>query len=128
MNTLDRAIIPWGDSGVNYLRHLRGGIAAQCGAWIAAVARFGSRQRRAAENPKAAPGPDELRQQAARCRQILEKSLIAFYLPGCVDEANGGYYEGLRDGKFAPIGEKFLTLQARQLWFFSVLAAEGYEP
>ncbi len=74
-----------------------------------------------------APTRDELQQQARRCRQILKTSLVDFYLPACVDRTNGGYLESLRDGKFAPTGEKFLTLQGRQLWFFSTLAREGIE-
>jgi cellobiose epimerase len=73
------------------------------------------------------PSRSELLQQAERCRKILRRSLIEFYLPSCVDEKNGGYLESLRDGKFVPTGEKFLTLQARQLWFFSTLAIEGYD-
>jgi mannobiose 2-epimerase len=62
--------------------------------------------------------------QAARCRRILQDSIVKFYLPHCVDETNGGYLESLRDGKFTPTGEKFLTLQGRQLWFFSTLVQE----
>src|SRR5436309_6994793 len=63
--------------------------------------------------------------QAARCRRILQDSIVTFYLPNCVHKANGGYLESLRGGKFAPTGEKFLTMQGRQLWFFSTLAREG---
>ena len=44
-----------------------------------------------------------------------------------VDQTNGGYLESLHDGKFTPSGEKFLTLQGRQLWFFSTLARAGIE-
>src|SRR5581483_3861785 len=65
--------------------------------------------------------------QAARCRRLLQSSIVDFYLPWCVDKANGGYLESLRDGRFAATGEKFLTLQGRQLWFFSTLAREGIE-
>lgn len=81
-----------------------------------------------AEGALVAPASrQQLLDQAERCRRILRTSLIDFYLPACVDVTNGGYLESLRNGKFAPTGEKFLTLQARQLWFFSVLASEGYE-
>jgi mannobiose 2-epimerase len=73
------------------------------------------------------PPPEVLREQAKRCRHILKTSIVDFYLPACVDEANGGYLESLRDGKFAATGEKFLTMQGRQLWFFSTLAREGLE-
>ena len=73
------------------------------------------------------PNREQFLDQAERCRRILQTSLIDFYLPACVDQKNGGYLESLRGGKFAPTGEKFLTLQARQLWFFSTLALEGYE-
>jgi mannobiose 2-epimerase len=78
--------------------------------------------------PPREPVPrDALLQQARRCRHILKTSLVDFYLPACLDREHGGYLEALRDGQFAPTGEKFLTLQARQLWFFSTLAREGIE-
>jgi mannobiose 2-epimerase len=69
------------------------------------------------------PARTDLQAQARRCRKILKASIIDFYLPGCVDRTNGSYLESLQGDKFAPTGEKFLTLQARQLWFFSTLAA-----
>jgi mannobiose 2-epimerase len=75
----------------------------------------------------AAPARDDLLRQVERCRRILKTSIVDFYLPACVDQSNGGYLESLRDGKFAPTGEKFLTMQARQLWFFSTLAGAGIE-
>ncbi len=60
---------------------------------------------------------------ARRCRKLLEESIVDFYLPDCVDSRHGGYLEVLDDeGKFSGQSEKFLTLQARQLWFFSRLA------
>ncbi len=70
---------------------------------------------------------DAMLKQAQRCRELLKTSVIDFYLPACLDSVNGGYLESLRDGKFAPTGEKFLTLQGRQLWFFSTLARERIE-
>jgi mannobiose 2-epimerase len=79
---------------------------------------------RAADEP---PAREVLLEQARRCRHILKSSLVDFYLPAAVDRANGGYFESLRDGKLAPSGEKFLTMQGRQLWFFSTLAREGIE-
>ena len=89
-----------------------------------AVALLGIAPRLAADS---LPQSEELVQQARRCRQILKTSLVDFYLPACVDQQNGGYFESLRDGKFAPTGEKFLTMQGRQLWFFSTLAHEKIE-
>ncbi len=78
-----------------------------------------------AANP---PSPSRLLAQAAQCRAILKSSLIDFYLPHCLDPANGGYMENLDDaGRFKLTGEKFLTLQARHVWFFSALAVEGIE-
>ncbi len=68
-----------------------------------------------------------LREQAARCRSILKRSIVDFYLPANVDIERGGYYEFSRDRAFVPGGEKFLVMQSRQLWFFSKLAAEGIE-
>jgi mannobiose 2-epimerase len=67
----------------------------------------------------------ELRHQAQRCRRLLDSSVIKFYLPACIDTTNGGYLENWREGKFIPTGEKFLTQQARNLWFFSTLVQEG---
>src|SRR6476660_9256972 len=40
--------------------------------------------------PAAEPARDELTRQAQRCRQLLKTSLVDFYLPACVDRANGG--------------------------------------
>jgi cellobiose epimerase len=90
----------------------------------AAVAPNAAAGPRAADEP---PAREAILEQARRCRGILKTSLVDFYLPAAVDRDNGGYFESLRDGKFAPTGEKFLTLQARQLWFFSTLAREGLE-
>ncbi|MCX6991084.1 MAG: AGE family epimerase/isomerase [Chlamydiae bacterium] len=67
-----------------------------------------------------------LLEDASRCRRILKTSLSDFYLPKAVDRA-GGYIENWRDGRFVLSGEKFLVMQARQLWFFSTLAIEGIE-
>ena len=65
------------------------------------------------------------RQLARVCRQLLEESLLDFYLPDCLDQKHGGYYEILNEaGQFVE-SEKFLTLQARQVWFFSTLAIEN---
>lgn len=62
---------------------------------------------------------------AAKCREILNGSLIDFYLPNSIDKKFGGYLEVLdAEGRFAE-SEKFLTLQARQVWFFSALANAG---
>lgn len=60
-----------------------------------------------------------------RCDMILRKNLVDFYLPGCIDSQHGGYFESLQSNRFAATGEKFVTLQARQLWFFSTLASES---
>jgi mannobiose 2-epimerase len=74
------------------------------------------------------PTPAQLQAQALRCRNILQNSLVKFYLPGSVDSINGGYMESLdANGVFTFTGEKFLVLQARQLWFFSTLASEKYD-
>jgi cellobiose epimerase len=69
----------------------------------------------------------ELERQAERCRRLLRESVVDFYLPGCIDKENGGYFEAMRDGQFTHSGEKFLTLQARHVWLFSTLAAAGIE-
>lgn len=59
---------------------------------------------------------------ADRCRELFESSVVDFYLPDCLDTDYGGYLEELdSEGRFTG-NEKFLTLQARQLWFFSTLA------
>ena len=76
----------------------------------------------------AAPGSQELKRQAQQCRDLLKTSLVDFYLPNSIDTKNGGFMESLNtNGNFTLTGEKFLTLQARQVWFFSALAREGIE-
>ncbi len=73
------------------------------------------------------PTPQELQRQAKRCRDLLKRSVYDFYQPKCLDLADGGYLEDWKDGQFVRRGEKFLTLQARQLWFFSTMATENIE-
>ncbi|GAB5402366.1 MAG: cellobiose 2-epimerase [Aureliella sp.] len=68
---------------------------------------------------------DSVVKQAEQCREILINSLVDFYLPHSVDKEFGGYLEVLdANGNFTG-GEKFLTLQARQVWFCSTLARSG---
>jgi cellobiose epimerase len=71
---------------------------------------------------------DDLRPLAVRCRRLLDTSVTKFFLPACVDTTHGGYLENWKDGKFVTNGEKFLTQQARTLWFFSTLVREKIEP
>jgi cellobiose epimerase len=75
----------------------------------------------------ALPTSIDLQRDAERCRRILSESLIGFYLPDSLDLKHGGYKESLKDNQFILTGEKFLTHQARQIWFFSTLAREGHE-
>lgn len=74
-----------------------------------------------------APTVAEARRQAARCRELLRRTVFDFYYPGSLDRVNGGYLEDWKGGRFVVRGEKFLTLQARQLWFFSTMAARQIE-
>jgi len=39
--------------------------------------------------PKGSPSREPMLSQARRCREIFKSSLIDFYLPACVDQANG---------------------------------------
>lgn len=65
---------------------------------------------------------------AGQCDQLLEKSVIDFYMPNSIDNKNLGFHEAIDEtGKFVP-GNKFLVLQARQTWFFSHLAVNQTEP
>jgi mannobiose 2-epimerase len=62
---------------------------------------------------------------AGKALGLLHSSVIDFYFPDSVDEQYGGYHQDLDEtGKFRP-GSKFLTFQARQLWFTSHMAANG---
>ena len=71
---------------------------------------------------------DDDSKAADRCHRLLESSVIDFYLPHCIDQEHGGYLEVIDgNGKFVG-SEKFLTLQARQLWFFSTLAVADIRP
>ncbi len=75
----------------------------------------------------APPGTADFQRQASRCRDLLRRTVFDFYYPGCLDTVHAGYLEDWKDGKFVVRGEKFLTLQARQLWFFSTMATENFE-
>ena len=71
-----------------------------------------------------APASDALARQAQQCRELLESSVLDFYLPGSIDKTHGGYLEHLdSEGRFTGHRGKFLVLQARQMWLFSTLAA-----
>jgi mannobiose 2-epimerase len=70
-------------------------------------------------------GADEFTSQAARCRKNLGENIVDFFLPACLDTVNGGYMEIEKDGKFLPAGEKFVLLQARHVWSFSLVAQQG---
>ncbi len=60
---------------------------------------------------------------AQKCDDLLQESIVDFYLPHCVDPKNGGYFESIdSEGKFCESEYKFLTLQTRQMWFFCELA------
>lgn len=59
---------------------------------------------------------------ADRCRELCETSVVDFYLPHCIDKQSGGYLEVLDETGQFTASDKFLTLQARQMWFFSTLA------
>jgi len=72
------------------------------------------------------PPRTELMSQSARCRDILRANIFDFYIK-CLDQTNGGYLEAMQTNTFIATGEKFLTLQARQLWFFSTIVNEGHD-
>ncbi|TWT76214.1 Cellobiose 2-epimerase [Planctomycetes bacterium CA13] len=60
--------------------------------------------------------------RSKQCRDILQTSITHFYLPDCIDADFGGYLEVIDEHGTFISSEKFLTLQARQVWFFSKLA------
>jgi mannobiose 2-epimerase len=62
---------------------------------------------------------------ADQCRALLEESIIDFYHPNCIDLENFGFLESLDDEGNFTSGDKFLALQARQIWFFSHLAVNN---
>ena len=74
--------------------------------------------------PCFAQSPADLK-LAEECRQKLE-SLTGFYLKS-VDPKNGGYLEDLSENGDFDGSEKFLTLQARHIWFFSHMAIAGVQ-
>ncbi len=70
----------------------------------------------------------EFSKVAGRCDELLQSSIVDFYLPHCLDTTNGGYFESIdSDGVFCESDYKFLTLQARQMWFFCQLAQHDIE-
>lgn len=60
-----------------------------------------------------------------QCRELLVTSIVDFYLPHCVDDRYGGYLENIDETGTFVGEEKFLTLQARHVWFFSAIAKAG---
>ncbi len=62
---------------------------------------------------------------ARQCRSLLETSILDFYLPNSIDRKHGGYLEELNSQGEFTCEEKFLTLQARQIWFLSAMANAG---
>lgn len=63
--------------------------------------------------------------RAERCHRILEDSIVDFYVPDNLNP-RGGYFQRLDEaGKFVGGDDRFLTFQARQVWFFSHLAVNG---
>jgi hypothetical protein len=95
----------------------------QC--WMFCAIALGWCNQLFAEQPAAAI----LREQAEQCRELLDRSVVDFYLPGSLDATHGGYLEELDSaGRFSSAGSKFLVLQARQQWLFSTLAEAGIRP
>ncbi|HMP17441.1 MAG TPA: AGE family epimerase/isomerase, partial [Gemmatales bacterium] len=74
---------------------------------------------------KREPDAEIARKLALRCRQLLDTSVVRFFLPACLNTEQGGYYETWKAGKFVSTGSQFVTQQARTLWFCSTLAREG---
>ena len=69
----------------------------------------------------------DYQRQSERCRRILRETVVDFFLPDCLDNVNGGYLEDREDGVFVPSPEKFVLLQARQAWVFSLIADQDIE-
>lgn len=63
------------------------------------------------------------------CLRLLNESVIDFYFPDSLDRKYGGYLQDLTTTESGEteftVQKKFLTFQARQLWFFSHMAAHG---
>lgn len=73
-----------------------------------------------------APDRAQFESRSKECLQLLNSSILDFYLPNAVDTKHGGFLENLdANGHFVSGGGKFLTLQARQIWTFSTCAERG---
>jgi hypothetical protein len=59
------------------------------------------------------PSRADLEAQAARCRRLLKSSVLDFYLPACVDRANGGYLEALNEPRRHPANAQSDTSSRR---------------
>ncbi|HYK91407.1 MAG TPA: AGE family epimerase/isomerase [Acidobacteriota bacterium] len=68
-----------------------------------------------------------LRAFIPRLEKNLKENIIGFWMSKSLDRSNGGYIInfGLRSEPKGP-GTKMIVTQARQVWFFSHLAHEGY--
>lgn len=69
--------------------------------------------------------PEKLERAADQALRLLHSSVIDFYYPASMDTKYGGYLQDADvNGSFST-KDKFLTFQARQLWFFSHMAHHG---
>lgn len=68
---------------------------------------------------------EKLERSGDKALSLLHSSVIDFYYPGSMDTRYGGYLQDAdANGSFST-KDKFLTFQARQLWFFSHMAHHG---
>ena len=71
----------------------------------------------------------EIEFSTSECLRLLNESVIDFYFPDSLDRKYGGYLQDLSSTESGErefsVNRKFLTFQARQLWFFSHMAAHG---
>ena len=81
--------------------------------------------RQAEDRPP--PTQSDLTEAAERCRTMLQTSIVDFYYPHALDTEYGGFKELHHDGAFVHRGERFVLMQARQLWSFSHFALAGLQ-
>jgi mannobiose 2-epimerase len=83
--------------------------------------------------PLGAPAQTDARKVAKeyipRIERNLTGNIIPFWMGRSIDRTNGGYIISHNaEGEPNPNASKGIVTQARQVWLFSKLAAEGYKP
>jgi mannobiose 2-epimerase len=82
-----------------------------------------------AQSAPAQSAPALAKEYIPKLERNLKENIIPFWLKRTIDRVHGGYVLNHNAaGEANPKGSKGIVTQSRQVWFFSKLAREGYQP